>query len=129
MPARKKGAAKNAPARSKASKSQAAAKLPSRKTADKSKAPKTRTAEPAKKRDFKIHAGVQQVSVAGSFNERDPFAKALRQGKDAVWMTWASLPAGTHEYRFIIDGEWLEDPSADTKQPNAFGSYNSVVSV
>jgi len=92
MPARKKGAAKNAPARSKASKSQAAAKLPSRKTADKSKAPKTRTAEPSKKRvDFKIHAGARQVSVAGSFNERDP--------------------------------------SADTKQPNAFGSYNSVVSV
>ena len=56
-------------------------------------------------------------------------AKALRQEKDAAWRTWASLPAGTHEYRFIIDGEWLEDPSADAKQPNPFGSYNSVVSV
>ena len=124
------GAAKKAPARSKASKSQAAAKLPSRKTADKSKAPKTRTAEPSKKRvDFKIRACARQVSVAGSFNEWDPSAKALRQGKDAVWRTWASLPAGTHEYRFIIDGEWLEDPSADAKQPNPFGSYNSVVSV
>jgi 1,4-alpha-glucan branching enzyme len=77
-----------APTRSKASKSQAAAKLPSRKTADKSKAPKTRTAEPSKKRvDFKIHACARQVSVAGSFNEWDPSAKALRQGKDAVWRT------------------------------------------
>ena len=108
MPARKKGAAKNAPARSKASKSQAAAKHPSRKTADKSKAPKTRTAEPSKKRvDFKIHARAPQVSV------EDMGLIARRN----------------HEYRFIIDGEWLEDPSADTKQPNAFGSYNSVVSV
>jgi len=34
-----------------------------------------------------------------------------------------------HDYRFIIDGEWLEDPSADAKQPNPFGSCKPVVSV
>ncbi len=36
------------------------------------------------------------------------------------------VPAGTHEYKFIVDGKWVEDPDNKIKTINAFGSANSV---
>jgi hypothetical protein len=37
------------------------------------------------------------------------------------------MPAGRHEYRFVVDGQWMSDPKAARAQPNAFGSTNSVL--
>ena len=37
-----------------------------------------------------------------------------------------SLPEGTHEYRFIVDGEWVHDQTKPTT-PNGFGGYNNIV--
>lgn len=78
--------------------------------------------------DFRIHApDAEQVCLAGSFNDWDPTARTLRKGKDATWKTWTTLPPGEHEYRFVVDGEWIEDPTVDQREANPFGSYNSVV--
>ena len=32
-----------------------------------------------------------------------------------------------HEYRFIVDGEWQDDPHAAIQVPNEFGSSNCVL--
>lgn len=89
------------------------------------------TAKTTKKRvDFTLHVrGAEQVYLAGSFNDWDAGSKALKRGKDEIWRTWTNLPAGTHEYRFVVDGNWVEDPAAEDRQPNPYGSYNSVVNV
>ena len=80
--------------------------------------------------NFKIHApDAQHVFVAGSFNEWNPTSKALRLGKDSVWRTWTTLPPGEHEYRFIVDGEWVEDPTVEQREANPFGSHNSIVTI
>ena len=77
---------------------------------------------------FKLYAPeAEKVYVAGSFNEWDPKARPLKRSKDSTWSTWMSLPPGAHEYRFVVNGEWREDPSCESHTPNSFGAYNSVV--
>lgn len=79
---------------------------------------------------FKIEAPVaNQVSVAGTFNGWNPSATPLFRDSSGMWMLQMSLSPGTHEYRFIVDGAWLEDPRAARSVPNPFGERNSVVVV
>jgi 1,4-alpha-glucan branching enzyme len=76
------------------------------------------------------HPHASSVSVAGSFNEWNPAAKPLKRGKDGQWTAVLVLPPGRHAYRFVVDGsDWREDPSCADREPNAFGGFNSVLSV
>ncbi len=85
----------------------------------------------AKKRiNFNLNAPeAKEVILAGSFNEWDPSARALKCDKKGVWRTWLNLAAGQHEYRYIVNGQWQEDPNCDDREANPFGSFNSVVRV
>lgn len=85
----------------------------------------------AKKRvTFKFNdAGARQVFVAGSFNSWDPSAKPLKKDAKGVWKAAIMLAQGVYQYRFIVDGQWMEDPASQDKQVNEFGSFNSVVVV
>ena len=51
--------------------------------------------------------------------------------KDArgVWRTRVTLTPGRYEYRFFVDGEWVDDPDCEERCENEFGSFNCVVSV
>ena len=69
------------------------------------------------------------VSVAGTFNNWDISAHPMRKGKDGLWRCKVSLPTGRHEYRFVVDGEWISDPKAAASAPNPHGSSNSVLEV
>ena len=86
---------------------------------------------PQKKRvTFRLAAPeARQVFVAGTFNEWDPEARALKRSKTGLWTTWMNLPRGRYEYRFVIDGEWCQDPECPDCAPNEFGSANSVIEV
>src|SRR6266550_1915659 len=56
----------------------------------------------------------KQVSLAGTFNRWDPQATPLvRVGATGVWTATLTLPAGQHQYAFVVDGaRWVPDPSA-----------------
>ena len=69
------------------------------------------------------------VSVAGTFNNWDVSRDPMRKGKDGLWRCKVSAPAGRHEYRFVVDGEWIGDPKAAASAPNAYGSSNSVLEI
>jgi 1,4-alpha-glucan branching enzyme len=69
------------------------------------------------------------VSVAGTFNNWNVSSNPMRKGKDGLWRCAAWLPTGRHEYRFVVDGQWLSDPRAVASAPNPHGSSNSVVEV
>jgi len=86
---------------------------------------------PKKKRvNFNLHAPkAEEVFVAGTFNDWDPLARPLKCDKKGTWRTWMNLPPGKHEYRFVVNGEWQEDPECEERALNAFGTYNSVVKV
>ena len=71
-----------------------------------------------------------QVAVAGTFNQWDPAATPLaRTGAPGVWAATLNLPAGQHQYVFVVDGQrWVPDPAAPTVD-DGFGRRNSVLSL
>ncbi len=81
---------------------------------------------------FRIDApAAGQVFVAGSFNKWDPRQYPLSRQEHGQWQTTISLPAGRHEYKFIVDTEWVHDvnnPDKVALAPPMHG-YNSVITV
>lgn len=71
----------------------------------------------------------QQVHVTGSFCDWQTNSCALKRSISGTWRTTRSLPPGRHEYRFIVDGEWCDDPNCTERVPNPFGSENCVLHV
>src|ERR1043166_9994394 len=71
----------------------------------------------------------RKVAVAGSFNGWDPAQTPMSKDKDGNWQARILLPPGRYEYRFVVDGEWISDPSAKHCIPNPFESTNSVVDI
>ncbi len=68
----------------------------------------------------------QSVFLAGSFNAWAKDATALRKLKNGLWKATVSLEPGRHEYRFVVDGEWTDDPMCDNRVATPFGSSNGV---
>jgi 1,4-alpha-glucan branching enzyme len=79
---------------------------------------------------FRLTApGAAKVCVAGSFNQWDPSSMPLAPGSDGEWTLCAALKPGQHEYRFVVDGVWQEDPAAADSILNPFGERNSLLVV
>ena len=70
-----------------------------------------------------------EVFLAGSFNNWNPSTQPLKKDAKGIWKTVLMLPKGTYEYRFVIDGQWIDDPDSPEKTLNEFGSYNSILIV
>jgi len=75
--------------------------------------------------------GARSVGVVGSFNDWGPLAIPLEDREhDGVWQAAVVLPAGTHEYMFLVDGErWVADPLAGRFVEDDFGRQNSLLIV
>jgi 1,4-alpha-glucan branching enzyme len=90
-------------------------------------APVAAVAAGRKRVTFKIVAPqASDVKLCGSFNEWDPIKHPLKKDTTGVWKTQVTLPPGTYEYRYLVDGEWRDDPDANLRVPNPFGSENCV---
>jgi len=75
--------------------------------------------------------GAQSVAVVGSFNDWAPGSIPMEdRDHDGVWRASVVLPAGTHEYMFVVDGErWVADPLAGRYVADDFGRENSLLIV
>jgi hypothetical protein len=77
--------------------------------------------------------GARSVEVVGSFNDWSRGALALNDDDhDGIWHADAVLPAGQHEYMFVVDGErWVPDPLAGRYVDDGFGEgqQNSLLIV
>ncbi len=72
---------------------------------------------------LKPRGSAREVRIAGSFSQWKPLAmKRQRDGSFALTMT---VPTGTHEYRFIVDGNWTTDPDNASYVLNPYGGANS----
>src|SRR5438067_2461120 len=70
----------------------------------------------------------QSVHVSGSFNGWSKAANPMTQDASGVWRISIDLPQGTHQYKFVVDGEkWITDPKADKdlEQDDNYGGKNS----
>lgn len=83
-----------------------------------------------KQHAMKLEApGAKSVVVTGSFCGWAPAGHALRHEGHGTWKATLALQPGRYEYRFIVDGEWRDDPDCSERVPNPFGTENCVVHV
>ena len=69
------------------------------------------------------------VSVAGTFNQWNAAATPLVRTDGGVWTATITLPAGEHQYAFVVDGaRWVPDPAAPAVD-DGFGRRNSVLTL
>ena len=71
----------------------------------------------------------RSVFVAGNFNGWDAKSNVLNKESGGVWRAFLQLSPGRYEYRFIVDGQWQEDPNAKESAFNPYGGRNSVLVV
>ena len=71
----------------------------------------------------------QQVFLAGNFNDWDTGTNPMKMDKKGVWKATLPLAPGRYEYRFLADGQWVNDPSCSCCVPNQFGSMNCIKTV
>ncbi len=79
---------------------------------------------------FSIHAPeANAVLVAGDFTHWQQDALPMAKSELGNWSVTVPLAAGTYYYRFIVDGEWQDDPACTLRVTNPYGSQDSVRSV
>jgi hypothetical protein len=67
----------------------------------------------------------KKVVLAGSFNKWNENVFRMKKAEKG-WEITLQLPPDVHQYKFIVDGVWMEDPANPHKTENEFGGYNSL---
>jgi 1,4-alpha-glucan branching enzyme len=79
------------------------------------------------KQTFRFTApGATSVLLVGDFTHWQQQGIPMYQDKSGVWTTTIKLTPGKHTYRFIVDGEWRDDPECTLRAPNAFGGQDMI---
>jgi 1,4-alpha-glucan branching enzyme len=81
---------------------------------------------------FSLEApNASKVLLVGDFTDWQARAKAMRKEKAGgrTFTATVNLPPGTYQYKFIVDGKWVDDPKATSHVANPFGSQNSLLTV
>lgn len=92
--------------------------------------PKKSASDGTKRVSFVLRAPqATRVAVTGSFCDWTPEGYALKSYRGGVWRCNVFLAPGRYEYRFVVDGNWQNDPAGTEHVPNPFGSLNTVLSV
>jgi len=76
-----------------------------------------------------FNPAAREVLVAGSFNDWQPRATPMTKQRGGKWSTELLLKPGHYEYRFVVDGQWQDDPIAARFVASPFGGLNCVVEV
>lgn len=86
--------------------------------------------EQTKPQTFSITApGALNVMLVGDFTgwQDKPISMIKRDG--GLWTASVNLQPGTYHYRFLVDGQWRDDPENALRVPNPYGGENSVRAV
>jgi hypothetical protein len=51
---------------------------------------------------------------------------SLIRKEDGIWQIKLKLEPGIYHYRFIVDGEWCDDPECTLRILNEFGTSNML---
>jgi 1,4-alpha-glucan branching enzyme len=79
------------------------------------------------KQSFHISApSAMSVLLAGDFTQWQQRPLPMQRGKGGIWSATVNLSPGKHRYRFIVDGEWRDDPECTVRVPNLFGSHDMI---
>jgi chromosome partitioning protein len=75
-----------------------------------------------------LYPKATNVCIAGDFNNWQPENTHLSQnGQTGRWTTSIEITGGTYKYRYVVDGQWQQDPYNNRVEQNPFGEMNSVL--
>ena len=87
----------------------------------------SRTRRVAKEQQFSFRApGALSVQLLGDFTHWQKQPVHLKKENDGIWRARIQLEPGTYHYRFVVDGQWHDDPECTLRVPNPFGSENMI---
>lgn len=75
---------------------------------------------------FLNSSDAKEVILIGDFNKWNPKKHPMKGDGNGMWKKSVMLVPGSYEYKFLVDGEYKEDPQSIHKSANCFGTYNSV---
>ena len=80
--------------------------------------------------EFRFYAPqAREVVVSGSFNKWNTKKLAAMKDSKGNWVAKVALKPGRYEYKFIVDGNWANDPRCTSCVANSFGTHNCLVEV
>jgi 1,4-alpha-glucan branching enzyme len=83
-----------------------------------------------KRQTFRYSAhDANSVLLVGDFTNWQEKPISLHKSNGSDWAATVDLPPGPHHYRFIVDGEWHDDPECSVRVANPFGSQDMVTQV
>ena len=86
-----------------------------------------RQMDSSKKQTFRFSApGAMSVLLVGDFTHWQQGGIPMQKNKEGVWTATVSLQPGNHTYRFIVDGDWRDDPECKLRVPNPYGGHDMV---
>jgi 1,4-alpha-glucan branching enzyme len=84
------------------------------------------TSEKHKETFYFTAPDARSVLLVGDFTHWQQRAVSMSRGKNGTWTASVALEPGRHTYRFIVDGEWRDDPECTIRVANPFGSEDMV---
>lgn len=94
--------------------------------------PKAKSKQKIKRRrwTFTLDAAeAKEVILMGDFNDWNPKSHPMKKNENGMWNKVVMLTPGDYEYKFLVDGQWREDPLNERVCPNRFGTYNNVINL
>jgi chromosome partitioning protein len=84
-----------------------------------------------RKTQFSIHAPqATSVKVVGNFsNWTQDAGFALDRCEDGNWSKEILLPPGVYQYKFLVDGRWVEDQNNPNLVQDPYGGKNAVLEI
>ena len=70
-----------------------------------------------------------EVILMGDFNKWNPKMHPMKNDGNGTWKKIVMLSPGRYEYKFLVDGQWREDPRNGQVCRNRFGTQNSVLNL
>jgi chromosome partitioning protein len=75
-------------------------------------------------------SAAKDIYIAGDFNDWQlNDGSRLARGENGYWEKQFKLPHGRYRYKFVVDGEWMEDSKNQLREINPFGSFDSVMEI
>ncbi|WP_298539045.1 hypothetical protein [uncultured Aquimarina sp.] len=74
------------------------------------------------------HTEADKVILSGSFNKWNEHIYEMNKTEDG-WVLTLQIKPGEYQYKFIVDGEWMEDPINPNKTLNEYQGYNSIINI
>ena len=69
----------------------------------------------------------KEVILMGDFNKWNAKIHHMQRDDNGLWKKTVMIFPGRYEYKFLVDGQWQNDPCNDQLCYNRFGTQNNLL--